>query len=69
MKSEDLLKRIGENIVKFRKIKGLTSQDLGYLCDIDKSQLGKIEKGKINVTVKTLIKIANELGISLKELI
>lgn len=38
------------------------------MCDIDKSALIHIEKGRINVTVKTLIKIADALEITVIDL-
>ncbi|HEX8516641.1 MAG TPA: helix-turn-helix transcriptional regulator [Bacteroidia bacterium] len=66
MQDKDYLKIIGENITKIRKKKGLSSKDLGDLCDIEKSNLIPIEKGRINVTVTTLAKIAKALDVDLK---
>ncbi len=63
MKKEVYLKRIGDNITRIRKSRGFTSKELGYRCDIDKSALIHIEKGRINVTVNTLIKIAEALEV------
>lgn len=65
-KEIDYLKVIGNNIAKLRKKKGLTSKELGDLCDIEKSNLIPIEKGRINVTITTLIKIAKALEVDLK---
>ena len=69
MKTEIYLKRIGENIIRLRKEKKLTSKELGYMCDIDKSALIHIEKGRINVTIKTLVKISDALDVSVIDLI
>lgn len=69
MLKEDFLKKIGENITRIRKIKGLTSNELGLMCDIDKSALIHIEKGRINVTAQTLLKIALQLNVKVKDLV
>ena len=67
MKNEAYLKKIGENITRIRKSRGFTSKELGYRCDIDKSALIHIEKGRINVTVTTLAKIAEALEVEVLE--
>lgn len=67
-KDLDYLKIIGTNITKIRKKKGLTTKELGYLCDMEKSNLIPIEKGRINVTISTLVKIAKSLEVDLREL-
>lgn len=68
MKDIDYKKIIGGNITKIRKKKGLTSKELGYLCDIEKPNLIAIEKGRINITITTLVKIAKALEIDVKAL-
>lgn len=65
MKAEDTLRIIGQNITTIRKRKKLTSNELGYMCDIDKSALIHIEKGRVNVTIKTLHKIASALDVEI----
>lgn len=67
MNEKDFLIAIGRNITKFRKIKNLTSKELGYLCDMEKSNLIPIEKGRINATSLTLFKLANALEVDVKE--
>jgi transcriptional regulator with XRE-family HTH domain len=64
---KDFLIAIGKNITKFRKIKNLSSKELGYLCDMEKSNLIPIEKGRINTTSLTLFKLANALEVDVKE--
>jgi transcriptional regulator with XRE-family HTH domain len=69
MKESEYLINIGKNITRIRKEKNLTSKELGYSCDIEKSNLIPIEKGRINVTIATLVKIAKALNVDLKDLI
>lgn len=62
------LKILGANITRLRKKKGLSSKELGDLCDIEKSNLIPIEKGRINITINTLAKIATALEVEIKDL-
>lgn len=67
--SEDkFLIDLGLRIKKLRESKNLTQENLANDCDIPKSQITRIEKAKINTTVKTLIKISNALGVEFKDL-
>ena len=63
--SENLI-LIGKNITKIRKLKKLTIKELGYKCDMEHGNLIPIEKGRINVTVNTLYKIAIALEVDIK---
>lgn len=63
------LKIIGNNIVKLRKKRKLTQEDLCGLAEIDRSYLSEIENGKMNVTIKALVTIADALKCSLIDLI
>ena len=67
MKEKEYLISIGKNITKFRKLRGITSQELGFRCDMEKSNLIPIEKGRINTTALTLLKIATALDVDVKE--
>ena len=52
------LKEFGENLRKLRKDKGLSLREMSYACSIDNSKIAKIEKGKINITLTTLLQLA-----------
>lgn len=67
--SEDkFLIDLGLRIKMLREHKNLSQEDLANDCNIPKSQILRIEKAKINTTVKTLVKIANALSIEFTEL-
>lgn len=55
-------------IKELRIRKGMKVQDLAYLCDIERSNLSRIEAGKSNLTIKTLCKICNALECSVSDL-
>ena len=59
---------IGSKVRKERRSKGLTQTDLSKKIGISASYLNLIESGRRTITVPLLIKIGNELGISLKDL-
>ena len=69
MKENECLILIGKNISRIRKEQLITIKELGFRCDIEKSNLIPIEKGRVNVTIKTLVKICNALDIDLKDLL
>ena len=52
-----------------RKARKLTVQELAYRCDIERSNLSRIETGRSNPTVKTLCIICNALDVPLRALI
>ena len=59
---------IGSKIRKERRAKGLSQSDLSKKLEISASYLNLLESGRRTITVPLLIKIGNELGISLKDL-
>ena len=61
-------KNIGENIVKCRKINGISQQFLASKVGISKQGLLKIEKGLASPRAKTLEKIMKELCITPNQL-
>ena len=69
MTHEELLKRIAHNIKIERAIKSLTQAKLAELIGVHEKYIGLIESGKQNITLKTLNKIANSLGIDITRLL
>jgi transcriptional regulator with XRE-family HTH domain len=66
---ESFIINLGVHIRQLRESKNLSQQDLADDCGIPKVQIGRIERAKINTTIRTLIKIANALEIEPKELL
>ncbi|WP_226000476.1 helix-turn-helix domain-containing protein [Paenibacillus sp. BJ-4] len=55
-------KLIGTKIFQFRKLLGITQEQLAEASDSTGSYIGKLERGEVNVQIKTLEKIAEALG-------
>ena len=52
-------------IIKQRNALGLSQRDLASLCDIPQSSVARIESSKTTPKLSTVIKICNQLGLSL----
>jgi HTH-type transcriptional regulator / antitoxin HipB len=69
MNENDTLKKIAFNIKIERMRKNLTQFQLAEMIEVHEKYIGKIESGKQNLTIKTLIKLANALGVKLSKLV
>jgi transcriptional regulator with XRE-family HTH domain len=59
---------LGSAIRDVRKQQGVSQEKLALLAEIDRSYMGRIERGDNNVAVLTLMKIGQALDISVAEL-
>jgi len=57
-----LAKALGERIRMQRKACRISQDALALACDIDRSYVGRIERGEVNITVEKLFRIAGELA-------
>ena len=69
MSEEEIIKKIAFNIKVERMRKILTQFQLAEMIDVHEKYIGKVESGKQNLTIKTLIKLANALDIKLSKLV
>ena len=69
MNKEQLKKKIGQRIVELRSQKGWSQSDLARACDKDRQALEKLENGKVNPTIYSLLEIAKALEVPLKKLV
>lgn len=65
----DAKKIIGWNLRKLRVPKGWSQERLALEANVDRTYIGKVERGSENVTISTLEVIANALGVSVAELL
>jgi transcriptional regulator with XRE-family HTH domain len=59
---------VGKQIQKLRESKGLSQQDLAAKCNFEKSNMSRLETGRVNPTLSTLEKVAKALDVSIAEL-
>jgi len=68
-RDKDILLAFAKNLKRLRKQKNFTQEKLAYTSNISLSQIARIETGKINPTLCTMIEIAKTLEIDPKELL
>jgi len=61
-------KQFGDNLRKIRLSKGMSQSQLAEKIGSDKSYISTIEHGKKNLTLETMSKLAQALGVSREEL-
>ena len=61
-------KRLGFRVRGFRERRALTLDRASSLAEIDLAHWQKIEAGAVNVTLATILRVADALGIGLDEL-
>ena len=66
MTRDKLKKELGKRIVELREQKGWSQSDLARACNKDRQAIEKLENGKVNPTLYTLLEVANALEISLE---
>jgi transcriptional regulator with XRE-family HTH domain len=62
-------KKLGKNLRKWRLKKSMSQGDLATALSVDRAYISNIENGRMNPTLSTLERIANALGISIKDLV
>lgn len=66
---QEEIKFISNKIRELRKEKHMTVQELAYRCDMERSNMSRIESGRTNLTVKTMCIICNALNVNLRDII
>ena len=61
--TQEARKDVGESIRRARETKGLSLRQVEKLTGIAFNHIGRIERGKYNVTIDTIAVIANALGV------
>ncbi len=63
------LEIIGKNISRLRAEQQLTQEDLSGMAEIDRGFISNLENGRANVSVKTLVGIAECLNTTFLDLV
>lgn len=66
---DHLLVPLGRAIRAARSEKGISQEGLAHSAGIERSHMGKLERGERNVSFLNLMKIAEALGCRLSELL
>lgn len=64
----DIKEKLGRRIRELRDKKGLSQEKFADLCGLDRTYIAGIEKGRRNVSLINIEKIARAFGLSLSQL-
>ena len=69
MTKDELKSKIGQRIVELRTKKGWSQSDLARASNKDRQAIEKLENGKVNPTLYSLLEISKALGVTLSKLV
>ena len=64
-----ILNKLAENIRKRREASGMSQEALAGLCSLHRTYIGSIERSERNITIGTLLKIADALDCDIVDLL
>lgn len=64
----DICEEFGLNLKKIRKQQGLTQEQLAELCDLDRTYISSLERGKRSISLKNIEKLSIALNVHISEL-
>jgi len=67
-RQNQILVALGQTIRETRLSKGISQEKLALLSEVDRSYVGRIERGDNNVALLTLSRLAKALDISIAKL-
>lgn len=63
VRDEEVMKAFGANLKKVRLEQGMTQEELAHKADIAFSSVARIEAGKLNTSISTIVRLADTLGV------
>lgn len=65
----ELTIQFGQLVRKYRKERNMSQEKLALLCNMDRSYLGRIERGEVNPTLEKIYEVANVLNVNACDLL
>lgn len=66
---DEVLRVVGSRLKEARKKAGLTQQEVATRAGVGQSHINELERGNTNITIKTLCRMADRLGVDVRELL
>jgi MerR family transcriptional regulator, light-induced transcriptional regulator len=63
------LRKLGHSVHEYRKIRGMSQQELATSSDLDRAYISAVENGKQNISIGAIAKLARALDVSIEELL
>lgn len=67
-RQDPVLIALGEAIRRVRLSMGISQEKLALMAEVDRSYVGRVERGDNNVAILTLARLAQALGLSMTQL-
>ena len=68
MAEGDLQKKVGRNIRSYRQRRGLSQEAFAEVLGVHRNYMGGLERGERNLTLRSLERIAEQMGVEVEEL-
>lgn len=68
-RQDPALVALGAAIRSLRESRSISQEALALRAEVDRSYMGRIERGDNNVAILTLARVANALGVSMAQLL
>lgn len=68
-KAKALNKLIALNLLRLRTQRGWTQEEFAEMCGLHRTYIGAVERAERNITINTLQKIADALGVEAIQLL
>ena len=59
--------KVGQRIKELRTKQGLSQEEFAFKCDLDRTYITSLERGKRNISLENLEKIAKAFSMTLSE--
>jgi transcriptional regulator with XRE-family HTH domain len=69
MQGPDYRSQLGKRIRKLRSQRGWSQEEFADICALNRSYMGRIERGELNLTLDSLQKVGKGLGLSVSALL
>lgn len=63
------LRKLGHSVHEYRKLRGMSQQELAIESDLDRAYISAVEHGKQNISIGAIAKLAKALNLSIEELL
>lgn len=64
---KEQIKELAYRLKRYRVSAGMTQAELAFKLNTDQSYIGKVEAGKVNMKITSLINYCNALGVDITE--
>ena len=63
------LRKLGHSVHEYRKIRGMSQQELAATSELDRAYISAVEHGKQNISIGAISKLARALNVTIEELL